>query len=65
MLPKNSVDTRPFKSLLGSERCVLASAGRLSAGDPPSLCGDAAGATLSVNALVDMIAQVEGEMAHM
>lgn len=48
---------RPFRSLLGSERCILASAGGLSAGDPPSLNGDAAGATLSVNALVEMIAQ--------
>ena len=47
---------RPFRSLLGSERCILASAGGLSAGDPPSLNGDAAGATLSVNALVEMIA---------
>ena len=47
----------PFRSLLGSERCILASAGGLSAGDPPSLGGDAAGATLSVNALVDMLAQ--------
>lgn len=48
---------RPFRSLLGSERCILASAGGLSAGDPPFLNGDAAGATLSVNALVEMIAQ--------
>ena len=48
---------RPFRSLLGSERCILASAGGLSAGDPPSLNGDAAGETLSVNALVEMIAQ--------
>ncbi|OUO20375.1 hypothetical protein B5F89_05120, partial [Collinsella sp. An307] len=46
----------PFKSLLGSERCILVSAGGLSAGDPPSLGGDAAGATLSVNALVSMLA---------
>ena len=46
----------PFKSLLGSERCILVSAGGLSAGDPPSLGGDAAGATLSVNALLSMLA---------
>lgn len=58
MLPKTPVDTLPFKSLLGSERCVLAPAGRLSAGDPPSLYGDAAGATLSVNALVDMLSLI-------
>lgn len=42
---------RPLRSLLGSERLALATAGRLSAHDLPSLAGDAAGKTLSVNAL--------------
>ena len=42
---------RPLRSLLGSERLALATAGRLAAHDLPSLAGDAAGKTLSVNAL--------------
>ena len=41
----------PLRSLLGSERLALATAGRLAAHDLPSLAGDAAGKTLSVNAL--------------
>ena len=41
----------PLRSLLGSERLALATAGRLAAHDRPSLAGDAAGKTLSVNAL--------------
>ena len=42
---------RPLRLLLGSERLALATAGRLAAHDLPSLAGDAAGKTLSVNAL--------------
>ena len=42
---------RPLRSLLGSERLALATAGRLAAHDLPSLAGDTAGKTLSVNAL--------------
>ena len=42
---------RPLRSLLGSERLALATVGRLAAHDLPSLAGDAAGKTLSVNAL--------------
>lgn len=42
---------RPLRSLLGSERLALATAGRLAAHGLPSLAGDAAGKTLSVNAL--------------
>ena len=41
----------PLRSLLGSERLALVTAGRLAAHDLPSLAGDAAGKTLSVNAL--------------
>ena len=48
---------RPLRLLLGSERLALATAGRLTAHDLPSLAGDAAGKTLSVNALAKMIAQ--------